>query len=108
MVVDEDVDIHNLRAVEIAIRDHADPKDGFTVFPAAPGSPLDPSIPWEDRDDWKFGTGVHNKLLIDATIDWRKHPPRPEYGGKRYPPRCADVPAEIESLVNRRWKEYGL
>ncbi|MFQ5827156.1 MAG: UbiD family decarboxylase [Dehalococcoidia bacterium] len=107
MVVDEDVDIHNLRALELAFRDRVDPKDDLVVFPANPGSPLDPDLSWEERDEWEYGTGIQNKLLIDATIDWRKHPPREEWGGRRYPPRCAEMLPEIEALVNERWKEYG-
>jgi len=53
------------------------------------------------------GISVQNKLLIDATIDWKKHPIRKVYGNKRYPPKCADMDPDIEKLVNRRWQEYG-
>lgn len=107
MVVDEDVDIHSIRDLQLAIRDRVDPKDDLTVFPNTAGSSLDPSLSWEERDEWKYGAGIQNKLLIDATIDWRKHPVRPEWGNRRYPPYCADVTPEIDALVENRWKEYG-
>jgi len=107
MVVDDDVDINSLRALELTFRDRVDPKDDLIIFPANPGGPLDPSAPWEEKDELNTGISVQNKLLIDATIDWKKHPIRKEYGNKRYPPKCADMDPDIEKLVNRRWQEYG-
>lgn len=107
VVVDEDVDIRNLRDVELAVRDRVDPKDDIIVFPAIVGSPLDPSLTWEERDEWTYGGGVQNKVLIDATIDWRKHPIRDEYVGKRFPPKCGESTPEIIALVEKRWQEYG-
>lgn len=106
MVVDEDVDIHNLRALELALRDRVDPKDGLVVWPTA-GYSLDPSISLELRQELKYGGSPQNKLLIDATIDWVKHPIRKEWGNRRYPPTCAEMPPEIEDLVTRKWKQYG-
>ncbi len=105
-VVDEDVDIHNLRALELAVRNRVDPKDQIVVWPN-PGYSLDPSIPWELRDELKYGGSPQNKLLIDATIDWTKHPIREEWGNRRYPPRATEMLPEIEELVTKRWKEYG-
>ncbi len=107
MVVDEDVDIYNLRALQLAIRDKIDPADGLVVWPNAQGYTLDPAIPWELRDEFKYGGAPQNKLLIDATVNWVKHPIRPEWGNQRYPPPCADMLPEIENLVTKRWKEYG-
>lgn len=78
VVVDDDIDIHNLRAIELAIRDRVDPKDDLIVFPGFGGSTLDPSAPWEFRDELKYGATPQNKLLVDATIDWTKHPVREE------------------------------
>jgi UbiD family decarboxylase len=106
MVVDEDVDIHNLRALELAFRDRVDARDSLIVYPGNPGSPLDPSSIWED--ELATGISLQNKLLIDATIDWTKHPIRKEFGNKRYPPKCAEMDPSIEALVSRRWQEYGL
>ncbi len=107
MVVDEDVDIHNLRALELAFRDRVDVKDDLVVLPGVAGSTLDPSIPWDLRDELKYGASPQNKLLIDATIDWTKHPIREEWGNQRYPPRSFETDPETEQLVDRRLKEYG-
>ena len=107
IVVDEDVDIHNFRELQLAIRDRVDAKDDVIVFPGFPGNPLDPSLPWDFRDELKYGASPHNKLLIDATIDWTKHPVREEWGNRRYPPLSTETSSEIEQLVDSRWKEYG-
>jgi 4-hydroxy-3-polyprenylbenzoate decarboxylase len=108
VVVDDDVDIHSLRDVELAFRDRVDPKDDIIVFPGLVGTPLDPSLTWEERDEWTYGGGLQNKVLIDATIDWRKHPVREEYGNQRFPPKCGESTPEIISLVEKRWQEYGI
>jgi len=107
IVVDEDVDIHNFRALELAIRDRVDAKDDVIVLPGLPGTPLDPSLSWEYRDELKYGAAPHNKLLIDATIDWTKHPVRKEWGNRRHPPLSTETSSEIEQMVTRRRQEYG-
>lgn len=107
IVVDEDVDIHNIRDLELALRDRLDPKDDIAVW-KNPGYSLDPSIPWELRDELAYGGSPQNKLLIDLTINWEKHPVRAEWGNRRYPPICKDTPKEIIELVERRWQEYGI
>ena len=108
VVVEEDVDIHNLREVQWAILNYVDPARDIVVFPATGGDPLNPSLAEEDKDELKYGSGKINRLLIDATIDWNTHPKRPEWGNKRFPPRCAGVPPEIEELVKSRWSEYEI
>jgi UbiD family decarboxylase len=108
MVVDEDVDIHNPRALQIAFMNKVDPKTNLIVYPDTPGNSLDPSSSSEDKDDVTYGAAKQNRLLIDATINWDTHPVRKEWGNRRYPPMCTDIDPEVEALVERRWKEYGL
>ncbi|MBI2987370.1 MAG: hypothetical protein HYY45_11440 [Deltaproteobacteria bacterium] len=50
-------------------------------------------------------SGSGSKKTI-ATINWDLEP-IPEYGGNRYPPLATDIDPEHESLIERRWKEYG-
>lgn len=107
VVVEEEVDIHNPRALQVVMRNNVDPKEDIVVFPGCPGSNLDPSMPADYRDELKYGIGIPNKWLIDATINWKTHPIREEYGNRRLPPLCTDYPKEIEDLVTRRWQEYG-
>lgn len=107
VVVEEDVDIHDLREVQRAIDRKVDFEKDLVVYPMLVGSNLDPSLPPESRDELKFGTGLQKKLLIDATTDWETHHVRKEWGNKRYPPSAIELTPEIQELVERRWKEYG-
>jgi UbiD family decarboxylase len=108
VVVEDDVDIHNPRAVWLAISWKADFNRDLVVYPLYMGSPVDPNISYEKRDELKWGAGVQNKLLIDATTDWEVFPIREEWGNRRHLPTCHDQTPETEALVERRWKEYGL
>jgi len=107
VVVEEDVDIYNLRDVQRAIDDRTDFDKDLIVYPMLTGSPLDPSLPPEARSELKFGTGLQKKLLIDATIDWETHHFRKEWEGNRYPRNAIEIPTDIQELINKRWKEYG-
>jgi 4-hydroxy-3-polyprenylbenzoate decarboxylase len=45
-------------------------------------------------------------VLIDATRSWEIDP-RPEWGGRRFPPTDRLAP-ELESKIAGRWEEYGI
>lgn len=107
VVVEEDVDIHNLRDVQLAIDRKVDFDKDLVVYPMLVGSPLDPSLRPEWRDALEFGTGLQRKLLVDATTDWENHHIRREWGNKRYPQSAIELTPEIQRLVENRWKEYG-
>jgi len=107
MVVDEDIDVASPEALDWAFAYRVDPgSDDIQVFRGSFGSSLDPSCPLEDRDASTLGTGLWNRLLIDATKSWKLER-RPERGGDVYPPTVAPSPQHQE-LVRRRWREYGL
>jgi len=108
VVVEDGVDIRNLREIELAIHANVDPTKDIIVFPMGAGSPLDASLSTDSRDEIKYGSPLQNKVLIDATVDWTTHPKRAEWGGKRLPPKCTESPDEIVKLVNKRWVEYGV
>lgn len=108
MVVEEDVDIHNPAALMRAMHSKVDFYRDLVVYPLYMGSPIDVSLPYDNRDELKYGAAIANKLLIDATTDWEIHPPRAEWGNKRFPPDCHNSRPETEKLVEKRWKEYGL
>ena len=108
VVVEEDIDTYNLADIWGAIRDKADFYKDFIVYPLHMGSPVDANIPIDKRNELEYGAGVQNKLLIDATTDWEVYPVREEWGKRRTLPKCADQKPEIEKLVKKRWKEYGL
>ena len=105
VVVDDDIDVSDYEQIDwaIAYRVNAG-KDDIVVFPGSFGSSADPSTPLEERNVAKLGSGIWNRVLIDATRTWM-YDPKPEWGG-RFPPLVHPTP-EDEALVDSRWKEYG-
>lgn len=108
VVVDEDVDIHEFRQVQIAIQNRANPATSYVTFPLQAGGSGDPALPEHLQDEVTFGSGLQTRLLIDATVDWRANPPRPEWDGRRLPPVAYRSPPHIVEQVERRWHEFGL
>jgi 4-hydroxy-3-polyprenylbenzoate decarboxylase len=107
-VVEEDIDINNLSDVERAIMTNVDPVRDLIVFPNTFGPSLDVSLSWENRDELAYGAGNISRLLIDATVNWKDHPPRKEWENRRLPPRCTESLPEVKDLVEKRWKDYGI
>jgi UbiD family decarboxylase len=106
-VVEEDIDPSSYEQVDWAFAHRVNAgEDGIVVFPGIFGSPIDPSTPLEDRDVGRLGTGLWNRVLIDATRSW-KFERRPEWAGGRFPPTVRPAP-EDEARVRERWEEYGL
>ena len=93
IVTDDDIDISNYEHLDwaIAYRVNAG-KDDIVVFPGSFGSPADPSTPLEERDVGKLGSGIWNRVLIDATRTWM-YDPKPEWGG-RFPPTVHPAPED--------------
>ncbi len=108
MVVDEDVDIYNDRALHWALCYRVNPaSDDLVVMPATRGGVLDQSIPLARRDDTMLGTGSWNRLLIDATRDLSQAK-RDHLGRPTWPPMSTEVDPEEMARVERRWNEYGI
>ena len=107
-MVEEDVNIDNLREVERAILTNVDPDRDLTVFPGTFGPALDVSLSLEDKNELSLGAGNISRLLIDATVNWQDHPVREEWDNRRIPPKCTEPSPEVDELVSRRWNEYGL
>ena len=107
IVVEEDIDVSSYEQLDwaFAYRVNAG-KEGLVVFPGIFGSPIDPSTPLEDRNVADLGTGLWNRVLIDATRSWKLER-RSEWGGERFPPTVRPTP-EDEARVSERWREYGL
>src|ERR1700758_1431497 len=107
IVVEEDIDPAQDEQVEWAFAHRVNAGEGgVVIFPGIFGSPIDPSTPMEDRDVAQLGTGLWNRMLIDATRSW-KNPRRPQWGGERFPPTVRPAPDD-EARVIARWAEYGL
>ena len=93
VVVDEDIDPHDLTEVLFRLTSNVDPRRDM-LFSEGPLDVLDHSA-----DRFAFGS----KVGIDAT---RKN--KPFDGFKREWPRDLVLPDEILAKVAQRWKEYGL
>jgi 4-hydroxy-3-polyprenylbenzoate decarboxylase len=108
MVVDEDIDIYNDRALHWALCYRVNPgTDDLFVFPATRGGVLDQTIPLAQRDDTILGTGTWNRLLIDATRDLRTAV-HDRFGRPTWPAMSTAPDAKQMELVERRWQEYGI
>ncbi len=91
IVVDADVNVHDMDQVIYAVSSTVDPQRDVVVVPGTHADVLDHSTPW---------VGYGSKLGIDAT---RKLPE--EMHGKEWPEEVEADP-ETVSLVDRRWSEY--
>ena len=106
IVVDDDIDPSDYSALDWAIAYRVRARtDDVVVFPGMFGSPIDPSTPLEERSLEDLGTGLWNRVLIDATKTWR-YAAREEWGGAKFPPTVAPS-HEDRAQVLRRWDEYG-
>ena len=106
-VVEEDIDPSDDEQVEWAFAHRVNAGEGgVMIFPGIFGSPIDPSTPMQDRDVAQLGTGLWNRMLIDATRSW-KNPRRPQWNNERFPPTVTPH-ADDAARVEARWKEYGL
>ena len=107
IVVEDDIDASSYEQVDWAFAHRVNAGEGgLVIFPGLFGSPIDPSTPLEDRDVAQLGTGLWNRVLIDATRSW-KMPKRAEWDNERFPPTVRPAP-EDEARVRERWQEYGL
>lgn len=107
VVVDDDIDIHNLRSLEWALSYRFNPAEGdLLLYPGTPGGHLDPSVPFDDRDEVKYGAGVWCRLLIDATKTWR-YGSRSEWENNAYPPDSLKQESDVVTTVEKRWKEFN-
>jgi len=101
IVVDDDIDVYNLEQVLWAFNMRVQAKRDIYITSNESGSRLDPSVPHEQ-------VGLTDKMIVDATWSTtHKFPPRPEWGGKVFPPLVATGPEMLE-YINKRWQEYGI
>src|SRR6059036_405562 len=107
VVVEDDINPADDEQVEWAYANRVNAGEGgVVIFPGIFGSPIDPSTPLEDRDVAQLGTGLWNRVLIDATRSWKLER-RAEWGGEHFPPTVRPAP-EDEARVRARWEELGL
>jgi 4-hydroxy-3-polyprenylbenzoate decarboxylase len=93
IVVDHDVNVHNIDDVIWAVTARTDPKRDIMIIENAPTDTLDPASPL---------LNLGSKLGIDATTKWK------EEGYEREVQELAVVDEETKNLVDQRWREYGI
>ncbi|MEM2140025.1 menaquinone biosynthesis decarboxylase [Nitrososphaera sp.] len=91
VVVDSDVNVHDMDDVIWAVTTRADPARDTVIIDNAPTDTLDPASPL---------VNLGSKMGIDATQKTK------EEGYMREVQRLAVVDEETKALVDRRWKEY--
>lgn len=92
IIVDEDVNVHNIEDVIWAVTTRADPKRDIMIIDNTPTDTLDPASPL---------VNLGSKMGIDATTKTK------EEGFNREVQKLATVDDETKNLVDRRWKDYG-
>jgi 4-hydroxy-3-polyprenylbenzoate decarboxylase len=93
VVVDDDINIHNVNEVIWAVTARTDPKRDIMIVDNAPTDTLDPASPF---------LNLGSKLGIDATTKWK------EEGYLRDVQQLAEVDQNTKLYVDKKWQEYGL
>ncbi|MCZ7567473.1 MAG: menaquinone biosynthesis decarboxylase [Ardenticatenaceae bacterium] len=94
IVVDEDVDVHNLSEVAFEVLANYDPKRDVVIVEGAA----------DDLDHAALAKNYGGKLGLDAT---RKRP-RLDLGPMQSWPEEIEMAPEITALVDQKWRDYGL
>ncbi|MDY6863428.1 MAG: UbiD family decarboxylase [Thermodesulfobacteriota bacterium] len=98
LIVDEDVDITNLKDIIWALSTRVHPDKGIFKFPGTWSCPL---LPWLSPQERKYEEG--GRILIDGTwpFDWPK-----EWIAKVSSFQTI-WPKDIQDMVLKNWKDYG-
>jgi 4-hydroxy-3-polyprenylbenzoate decarboxylase len=91
IVVDHDVNVHDINDVIWAVTTRADPARDTVIINNTPTDTLDPASPL---------VNLGSKLGIDATTKWK------EEGYAREIQQLATVDEETKALVDKKWREY--
>ena len=92
VIVDFDVNVHNIDEVIWAITTRADPKRDTVLIENAPTDTLDPASPL---------VNLGSKMGIDATTKWK------EEGYEREIQEEVKVDEGTKELVDNKWENYG-
>jgi UbiD family decarboxylase len=105
VVVEEDVNIYDPREIIRAINNNVDPARDTHVLPAH-NLIFDGAMSETNGNIEEYGACLGNKLFIDATVDWKRHPRQEKLGGARVAPPEPPITEDVEK-VKGRWAEYG-
>lgn len=91
VVVDSDINVHDMNDVIWAVTTRADPARDTVIINNTPTDTLDPASPL---------VNLGSKLGIDATTKWK------EEGYMREIQQLAVADEETKALVDKKWREY--
>ncbi|MDQ3885378.1 MAG: menaquinone biosynthesis decarboxylase [Thermoproteota archaeon] len=91
VVVDDDINVHDMNDVIWAVTSRADPARDTVIIDNTPTDTLDPASPF---------VNLGSKLGMDATTKWK------EEGYMREIQQLAAVDEKTKMLVDKRWNEY--
>ncbi|HYX72723.1 MAG TPA: menaquinone biosynthesis decarboxylase, partial [Nitrososphaera sp.] len=91
IVVDSDINVHDINEVIWALTTQADPARDTVIINNAPTDTLDPASPL---------VNLGSKLGIDATAKWR------DEGYMREIQQLAVVDEKTKALVDNKWDKY--
>jgi 4-hydroxy-3-polyprenylbenzoate decarboxylase len=91
IVVDSDVNVHNMDDVIWAVTTRADPARDTVIISNTPTDTLDPASPL---------VNLGSKLGMDATTKWK------EEGYLREIQQLATVDEQTKTIVDKKWHEY--
>ncbi len=94
VVVDEDVNVHDLSEVAFQVLANYDPARDVVIVEG----------PADDLDHASLYKNYGGKMGIDATRKTERLDPSPHQPW----PKEIEMTPEIKALVDRRWKEYGI
>jgi 4-hydroxy-3-polyprenylbenzoate decarboxylase len=92
VVVDKDVNVHDLAEVAWRVLNNIDPKRDVMISDG----------PYDVLDHASCTVGFGGKLGVDATAKWR------EEGYERGWPAVAEMSPDVQARVDRLWPELGL
>jgi 4-hydroxy-3-polyprenylbenzoate decarboxylase len=92
IVVDKDVDIHDLAEVGWRVLNNIDPKRDVMISDG----------PYDVLDHASCSVGFGGKMGVDATAKWK------EEGYDRGWPAVATMSLDVQARVDRIWRELGI
>lgn len=93
VVVDSDINVHDINDVIWAVTTRSDPKRDTILIENTPTDTLDPASPL---------VNLGSKMGIDATTKWK------EEGYSREAQLLAQVDEQTKKLVDSKWRLYGI
>ncbi len=105
VVVEDDVNIYDTSAVMNAINSNCNPEEDIYIFRQYAGI-VDAALSADGLNFEEYGSALSTRCLIDATVNWIRHPRSDVWDGARVAP-VEPAPLEDFEEVKARWEEYG-